>query len=96
MVRTFIASLALVSFAIPAFAKPGSAAETFSRDGIDYVYTVTPAKHGGRIIRGTADGAPFRLVVSERTVRGTVDARPVAFTLAEVRARTERERLASR
>lgn len=101
MVRTFIASLALVSFAVPAFAKPQSsveapATETFTRDGVTYVYTTTPKQAGHRLIEGTADGVPFRLMVDERKVDGTVGLNPVQFKLSEVRTRPERERLAAR
>lgn len=96
MVRTFIASLALVSFAVPALAKTDPAAVTFTRDGVAYVYTVTWDSENREILKGTADGVPFRLVVGERSVEGTFDRRTVSFSLNEVRARSQRDRLAAR
>ena len=96
MVRTFVAVAAFASFAVPALAREKLPATAFTRDGVDYVYTVMTKRNGDRIITGTADRAKFRLVVGKRTLRGTIDGRPVSFSLAEVRARTERERLAAR
>ena len=96
MIRTFIAAFALVSFALPALASEKPEPIAFSSDGVDYLYTVMTKNNGDRILKGTADRAKFRLVVGKRNVRGTVDGRPVSFSLAEVRTRTERERLAAR
>lgn len=96
MIRTFIAAIALVSFVAPALASEVPERSAFTRDGIEYVYTTEPIGHGRRILKGTANGAPFRLVAGDKMVRGTVDGCIVEFSLSEVRARAKRERFATR
>jgi hypothetical protein len=69
------------------------AKETFSRNGVDYAYEVSQVKDR-KIITGTADRVPFRLVVRGRRVSGEYGSSPVSFSLSEVK--TPREAVAVR
>ena len=64
---------------LPLFAQPTT--ERFTRDGVTYVYTVTPAGADRRVIEGHSTPGPagFRLVVSGDRVEGTFGGQPVAF-----------------
>jgi hypothetical protein len=67
--------------ALPAVAHAGTASEvrTFTRDGVKYEYTSTV--DGSReILRGTADGVPFRFIVRGDYVSGYNGQQPVEFT----------------
>ena len=82
---TLIVATSLACLALPAPARAETVATTFVRDGITYSYTTEQLGNGRRILRGTAAGQPFRLVVGARRVTGTYDFRPVDFPLSEVR-----------
>lgn len=86
-------ALAAIAFAAaPAIAHAGTESEvrTFTRDGVKYEYTATT--DGSReILRGTADGVPFRFVVRGDYVTGYNGNQPVEFTFraAKQTARTD-------
>lgn len=74
-------ALAAIAFAAPAIAHAGTESEvrTFTRDGVKYEYTSTV--DGSReILRGTADGVPFRFIVRGDYVTGYNGFYPVEFT----------------
>jgi hypothetical protein len=59
---------------------------TLQRDGVTYVYTVTPKKDR-TVIAGTADRmTPFRLVVRGSRVTGEYNHRQVAFSMSDMKA----------
>lgn len=74
-------ALAAIAFtAAPTLAHAGTESEvrTFTRDGVKYEYTATV--DGSReILRGTADGVPFRFVVRGDYVSGYNGHQPVEF-----------------
>lgn len=78
-------SFALAAIAVaaaPAIAHAGTESEvrTFTRDGVKYEYTTTT--DGSReVLRGTADGVPFRLIVRGDYVTGYNGNQPVEFTV---------------
>lgn len=74
-------ALAAIAFAAPAVAHAGTESETrtFTRDGVKYEYT--SVVDGSReILRGTADGVPFRFVVRGDYVTGYNGNQAVEFT----------------
>lgn len=74
-------ALAAIAFAAPAVAHAGTESEvrTFTRDGVKYEYTST-VEGKREVIRGTADGVPFRFVVRGNYVTGYNGHHPVEFT----------------
>lgn len=73
-------ALAAIAIAAPAVAHAGTASDvrSFTRDGVKYEYT--SAVQGDReILRGTADGVPFRFVVRGENVSGYNGSQPVSF-----------------
>lgn len=83
---------AIAVAAIPAAAHAGTESEvrTFTRAGVKYEYTSTV--DGSReILRGTADGVPFRFIVRGDYVTGHNGFQPVEFTYraAKKSARTD-------
>ena len=95
MFRKSIVFAAFVAFALPAVAQAEQAPANFVRDAFSYSY-VTIQRDGYKILQGTADGAPFRLTVNERTVRGTVNGRAVEFPLKTVPRASAATELAQR
>lgn len=87
--KTF--ALAAIAF-VPAVAQAGTASETrsFTRDGVKYEYTST-VEGNREVLRGTADGVPFRFVVRGDYVSGYNGHQPVEFTYraAKKSARTD-------
>lgn len=67
--------------AVPAVAHAGTDGEvrTFSRDGVKYEYT-SVIQGNREILRGTADGVPFRFVVRDNFVSGHNGYNSVEFT----------------
>lgn len=63
--------------------------QSFTRDGVSYVYTVS-VQDDQRVLTGTADRIPFRLVVRGGYVSGDFNSRPVQFSLRDVK-RTNQE-----
>ena len=53
----------------------------FTHQGVSYVYTVTPAANGRKVIEGHSQpgGSQFRLVVDGDRVDGVSGGQPVAF-----------------
>lgn len=70
-----------------ALAAPVHAAEsqTFVRDGVTYTYTAESAGEA-TVLKGKADGTPFRLVVKGSRVTGRFNNNPISFTTADVAA----------
>lgn len=58
--------------------------QSFTRDGVSYVYTVS-VQDDQRVLTGTADRIPFRLVVRGGYVSGDFNSRPVQFSLRDVK-----------
>ncbi len=79
MTKTFIALAALATFSQPALA------ETFTRDGSTYTYTV---EHRGKtmLISGQVEDTrePFRFRVTGERVTGSVNGRWVSFSTRDV------------
>jgi len=64
-------------------------ANSFTRDGVNYTYTVTNVDADTRILEGTASpGSPFRLVVSGNRVSGKANGIPVSFNVKAAKAAT--------
>lgn len=79
MLKSILTLAAATMLAVPALA------ETFTHEGVTYVYTVT--NHDGyRIIKGedVTNRRPFELKVSRRWVDGHVDNSPVSFSQRDV------------
>lgn len=82
-------AIAATIAAVPAIAHAGeSGVRTFTRDGVKYEYTST-VEGKQEILRGTADGVPFRFVVRGDYVSGYNGDYPVAFTHRPAKARTD-------
>jgi hypothetical protein len=85
-------ALAAIAFAAPAVAHAGtdSEARTFTRDGVKYEYT-SAVEGKQSVLRGTANGVPFRYVVRGDYVTGYNGFQPVEFTYraAKKTARTD-------
>ncbi|HEU0044322.1 hypothetical protein [Sphingomonas sp.] len=79
--KTFLSSAALAALFIPATAFAQAAEQRFTRDGMTYVYTVTPAAKGRQVIEGhrLPSGSAFRLVVNGKRVDGMSGGQPVSF-----------------
>lgn len=86
--KTF--ALATGALLLPAAAHADDTGQqSFERGGVSYVYTVSAEKNQ-RVLTGTADRVPFRLVVRGRYVSGEYNHRPVQFSLRDVK-RTSQE-----
>lgn len=75
--RTFLTAATLALASTAALAE-NSGSRTFERDGVVYEYTATE-KDGKTILRGTADGRSFKLIVANNRVRGTMDGKFISF-----------------
>lgn len=90
-------AFAAIALAAPALAHAGTESEvrTFTRDGVNYEYTSTV--DGSReILRGTADGVPFRFVVRGAYVSGYNGHQPVEFTYRSADKKSGRTDIAAR
>lgn len=74
MIKLF--AVAAIGLGLPAAAQ----AETrnFTRDGVEYEYTST-VESNREVLRGTADGVPFRFVIRGNHVTGRFGNNPVDF-----------------
>jgi len=79
----FLPVLAATALTLPVVAHAESAPVSFVRDGVTYIYT-SEMVDGRMVLAGKADGAPFRLIVSENRVSGEFNYKPVRFPLSEV------------
>lgn len=88
MIRNAKIAIALTLAAGALLPAAAQAKETFSRNGVDYTYEVSQVKDR-KIITGTADRVPFRLVVRGQRVSGEYGSSPVSFSLSEVKPAAE-------
>lgn len=73
--------LAFAAAFIPSSVLAQAAEQRFTRAGVTYVYTVTPAAHGRRVIEGHSQpgGSRFSLVVAGDHVHGVSGGQTVSF-----------------
>jgi hypothetical protein len=79
--KTLFPVLALAASFVAAGASAAPAEQRFTRAGVTYVYTVTDASGGRRVIEGRRfpGNSAFRLVVNGKRVNGMADGYPVSF-----------------
>lgn len=88
MIRNAKIAIALTLAAGALLPVAAQAKESFSRNGVDYTYEVSQVKDR-KIITGTADRVPFRLIVRGQRVSGEYGSSPVSFSLSEVKPAPE-------
>ncbi|MDB5696547.1 MAG: hypothetical protein JWN21_2090 [Sphingomonas bacterium] len=77
----FIAALTIAAALLPAGVAARGPDQRFTRDGMTYVYSVSPAAGGRQVIQGRRlpGNSSFRLVVKGNRVAGTSGGQPVSF-----------------
>jgi hypothetical protein len=84
MIKNIVILALAAAVTTPAVARTTAEPVEFVRDGVAYRYSEEKHANGHKVLRGTAGGKPFRLVVTESRVRGWYDMNPVTFRLSEM------------